>query len=243
MDEKAFREMDELQKSHWWYLGRRRIVKTLFHKYIREAGGDMFLDVGCGAGEGSCILSSPGQLTGLDESDEALAYATRKGYAEVRKGSAERLPFVSNTYFGVLALDVLEHVDDDNAMLQECHRVLRQQGTLLLTVPAYMWMWSTHDELFGHKRRYLKRDLLKEINDAGFEIVFASYYCTLLFMPGVIFNQVFRKYIHRNAQNFFPMPKALNALLYGIFSIEAPLLRIGLKAPFGSSIIVVARKK
>lgn len=235
--------MDELQKRHWWYRGRRFIVRTLFQKYIGEQKTtDSFLDVGCGTGEGSFIVKNPHQLTGVDESDEALALAREKGYRALHKGPADRLPFLNASFSGILAMDVLEHVASDGMMLEECFRVAAPEAILLLTVPAFMWLWSRHDEIFGHKRRYTKGELVQKVEKAGFEVLFASYKVMFLFPVVALFWLIERR-SSKHISKFFPLPRILNTLLFSALVFEGMLLWLGLRLPFGSSLILVAKKK
>lgn len=244
MERDEYKKMDDFQKGHWWYRGRRFIASTLFRQYVggaRKSGS--FLDVGCGTGEGAFVVENAGQLIGVDESHEALALARDKGYAALYEGTAGQLPFSDVLFHGALALDVLEHLEDDSAALEECARVLLPRGVLFLTVPAYPWLWSGHDEVFGHKRRYLKNDLVKKVEEAGFEILFASYYVTLLFPAIALFRWIEKKFRNRRASHFFTLPKIINGFLFSLIVFEAVLLRIGCRLPFGSSIVLVAEKK
>ena len=168
MGPEEFAVMERLHHTHWWLRGRRFVVRALFRKFA-SAGGS-FLDLGCGAGEGMSIVDSASTLAGMDISDDALALAKNKGYASLQKGSGECLPFADNSFDGILMLDVLEHIDDDRATIRECHRVLVGSGVLLLTVPAYPWLWSGHDEIYGHKRRYTKTALVHVVESAGLRI-------------------------------------------------------------------------
>lgn len=244
MDQGEYKKMDDFQKGNWWYRGRRFTVKTLFQKYVPLSQRDSsFLDIGCGTGEGAFVVEDSSRLTGIDESTEALDLAKDKGYRALYQGSADKLPFSDSTFEGAFALDVLEHIKDDDAMLLECFRVLRPRGVFILTVPAYPWLWSGHDEVFGHQRRYVKNGLVQKVNRAGFTILFASYYVTLLFPIIASFRLGEKKWRKKRASHFFRMPKALNIFLFSFLAVEALSLRLGLRLPFGSSIILVAEKK
>lgn len=241
MEPKEFAIMDRLQQTNWWYRGRRFMVRLLFKKFVSMERGK-FLDVGCGAGEGKSIVAHEDVLVGLDVSDEALALAARKGYGALRRGSAEHVPAGDREFDAVLMLDVLEHVDDDHRALCECHRILSPSGLLFLTVPAYQWLWSGHDEVFGHRRRYTRTMLIATARSAGFTIVFCSYFVALL-LPVIASYRLAEKRI-RNARcsHFFRLPSAINAVLYGLLCFEGILLRMGCRLPAGSSIVLVARK-
>jgi len=239
MDKSEYFKMDQLQKSNWWYLGRRVIVTRLWQKYFTQKPGKV-LDVGCGTGEGKSIVDN--MLDGIDESEEALNIAKQKGYAILTKGSADNLPFPDNSYSGILMLDVLEHISDDVRALSECVRVLEAKGTMLITVPAYQWLWSGHDEVFGHERRYTRKDLVEKIKNTGFEIIFSSYYVAFLFPVIVLYRAIERTFINRRTSHFFYIPKFLNNLLLFVLKTESILLEKNIKFLFGSSIVVVARK-
>lgn len=243
MQKAEYKKMDEFQKGHWWYRGRRYIVKTLFNKYVGEQKiTDSFLDVGCGTGEGSFVVQNPSQLTGIDESTEALSLAKGKGYGVLHEGSADQLSFLPSVAFqGILTMDVLEHVAADGVMLEECFRVAAPGAILLVTVPAFMWLWSKHDEIFGHKRRYTKGELVKKVEKAGFEVLFASYYVIFLLPLAVLFWLV-EKFLLKHISKFTPLPEVLNRLFFSTLALEAMLFRLGLRLSFGSSIVLVARK-
>lgn len=241
MEPEEYAIMDTLQRTNWWYRGRRFVVRALFKKFARTHG--TFLDIGCGTGEGMRIVGESATLEGMDTSDEALALAKNKGYAALHKGSAECLPFKDDCFDGILMLDVLEHVDDDRAALRECRRVLRESGVAILTVPAYPWLWSGHDEIFGHRRRYTKAALLQAAEEAGFTIIFSSYVVSLLLPAVILYRLTERKVRNARRSHFFPLPRMLNAALHGVLCFEGILLRAGFSLPTGSSIVLVARNK
>lgn len=145
--------MEEWQKSHWWYRGRRAIVSGCIKVCFKAGDTRAILDVGCGVGEAAKLFPDPSVLVGIDDSEEALHLAKGKGYRELHRGTGSDLPFQDRSFQSLLMLDVLEHIENDRKALSECNRVLVRGGTMLLTVPAYQWLWSGHDEVFGHKRR------------------------------------------------------------------------------------------
>lgn len=233
--------MNELEKSNWWYRGRRIIVSMLFQKYFKNKTA--ILDIGCGTGEGIAIVPNETTLTGLDISEIALSFAKEKKYSALYLGTAETTPFEDDSFDGILMLDVLEHTEDDTKTLAECFRVLKPLGNIILTVPAYQWLWSGHDEVFGHKRRYIKDKLVSRVQDASLEIVFVSYYMTFLFPIIALFRLTEKKIRNKKTSHFFYIPNVLNKILLLFPFLEGIFLRLGIKFPFGSSIILIARKK
>ncbi len=240
MNEDQYGIMDKLEQTNWWYLGRRKIVKKMFAKYMSTCKD--VLDVGCGTGEGRNIVPKEVVLSGLDESPIALEYAKEKGYNFLKQSSGDAIQFTDNSFEGIIMLDVLEHIEDDSKTLSECLRVLRPNGKLILTVPAYQWLWSGHDEVFGHKRRYTKKELVKKIKELEFEVIFSSYYFFTPLPAVVVFRVLERILVNRKKSHFFKIPVFINKILLFIISIESFLFEKGIVLPFGSSIIVVARK-
>jgi SAM-dependent methyltransferase len=154
------------------------------------------------------------------------------------------LPFEDNTFDVITILDVLEHLDDDRAMLRELHRVLRRGGLLLLSVPAYRFLWGPQDEIAHHKRRYVSPEIKQRLREAGFKLRRLSYFNTFLF-PAIAGVRVLRPYKPGSAdlKSDFTMtkPGPMNSLLGRLFALEAPLVeRVDL--PFGVSILGLAYK-
>jgi SAM-dependent methyltransferase len=166
MDEAEIRKSAELEDRHWWYAGRRAMVR-------RELAGlrvGRALDVGCGSGGNSEVLRRFGwDITSLDHSQEAVGASRRRGLRVVR-GDARALPFRDCQFDLVLSTDAWEHVEEDDVVAAEAHRVLRSGGTLFVAVPAGKDLWSGHDIALGHHRRYERDDLTELVQHAGFRI-------------------------------------------------------------------------
>ena len=144
MMQHAYPLLYELEESHWWYLGRRRIIAS-FVKQICEQVTDhrpRILDVGCGTGANVKMLSQFGDAEGVDISPDALQFCRERGLDNIKLGAAEELPYEDGTFDLVTALDVVEHLDDDVGGLREMRRVLRPGGRVLLFVPTFMWLWG-----------------------------------------------------------------------------------------------------
>lgn len=189
------------------------------------------------------MLRNWGTVVGLDISIFALKFAKSKGMKHLVLGDAVRLPFASNCFDLVAVLDVLEHLDDDRQALREIWRVLKLNGAVVFTVPAFMSLWSVHDIALAHRRRYLWSEIHDKVVQAGFHLRCLSYaICPLL---PVVF--VFRK-----VQNWFmrgkapataliELPSPLNSLLIELLKLEASLLPF-VRLPFGVSLVGLAEK-
>lgn len=143
-------------ERHWWYRGRRRIVGDAVAA-LGLAPGARVLDAGCGSGRTLDELAARPEVAavaGIDASPEGVALARRRGHADVREGRVEELPWPGASFDLVLSLDVIEHTPDDGAALRELRRVTAPGGRLLITVPAYQALWSRHDVVNRHFRRY-----------------------------------------------------------------------------------------
>ncbi len=234
-----YKIMDSLQAYHWWYRGRRFLVRMLFDMYMKS---QTVLDIGCGTGEGCAILPSSVVLSGVEPNSIARDLAETKGYKEIVAGNAENLPFQDASFEGVLMLDVLEHTDDDQKSVFEFLRVLQPEGVGIITVPAYQWMWSSHDDRFGHRRRYTKKQLEQLVQKTGGEILFSSYCFFTMFLVVVAY-RLYERCCKRTSVPHFQIGTFLNSFLYSVLKIETFLLEKGVRFPWGSSVCVVVKKR
>src|SRR5262245_42852779 len=238
MDAQVFTEHFDLEDTHWWFRSKRTLVLSLLRRYGVLAGPG--LDVGCGAGGTLAILAAQGAWVGVDADPSALDLSRRRGLAAIAGSVAEALPFRDGTFAACLCLDLLYHrtVVSESGALRECHRVLRPGGLLLVTDSAFKWLRSAHDEAVHGARRYTRRELVERVRSAGFAPLLASYAYCLIF-PAVAAVRLARR--GAAGSDVFPLPRPLNAALLGVQAIERALLRLG-PLPFGSSVVLVARK-
>ena len=171
MDIAAYEVEAEIEGTHWWFAGRRR----LFAAEIERAGlhqDATILDIGTSTGTNLRMLRTLGfsNVQGLDASDEAIRFCVHKGFDTVRKGDLCNMPFASNAFDLVLATDVIEHVDDDAQAMTEIARILKPGGAALITVPTFRCLWGLQDEIAKHKRRYRKSELLALVTRSGIDI-------------------------------------------------------------------------
>lgn len=230
-----------LEKSHWWYRVRREIVRSLIRSYFPNKESLHILDIGCGTGELLSGLSSYGDAYGVDVSPRAVAFCKERGIQQVRVGSVTNISYPDNNFDLVLALDIIEHVADDTKALAEIKRVLKPDGIAIFFVPAFMFLWGSTDVFSEHYRRYTRPELRSKIVAGGFTPIRFTYFNTLLFLPIAVWrlaNRVIPLHAHSETElnNSF-----INSLLYGIFRIEAFVLRF-VNFPFGVSILAIARK-
>lgn len=238
MDDRLLRQHLELEERHWWFVARRRILLSLLERNLPDRTDLDVLDAGCGGGATMESLRRYGRVQGMELAGEAVAYNRERG-RDVIEGSIERMPFEDESFDLALALDVIEHVPDDLAALEELSRVLRPGGSLLVTVPALDMLWSAHDEANGHYRRYTLAGLRGRVARVGFEVVELSYFNTLLF-PAVLAARKLRR--KGSGSDVEEVPEPLNSILTRVFSCEAALLR-WTKLPIGVSALCFARRR
>lgn len=235
-----------MEDVHWWFVARRNILLEVLNKYVgaNGPGTRRILDVGCGTGTMLTYLARFGNAEGVDIDTEAIEYCRARGLKQVSQSAADSLPFADDTFDLVTALDVVEHIDDDLGVLREVRRVLRPGGQLLLTVPAYRFLWGRQDEINLHKRRYVAREVRERLQAAGFAVRRLSYMNAILF-PAIAAIRLVRHVLPEPAElesDFaFPAPRLLNGVLSRVFGTERHVLsRFSL--PFGVSIMALAQK-
>ena len=242
MESELIQAEQRLEDEYWWFVGRRTILDRMLSYFVGRSA--LAVDVGCGSGRNLEILARHcDRVVGLDFSPTAVRLAAGRGFT-VFRASGDALPLATSSAHLLTALDVLEHMADDVAALAECHRVLRPGGHLLLAVPAYRFLWSEHDEALGHRRRYIASELHIKLNHSGFEVLKRSY---VVFFPfaAILGYRLFRGIFPKNPlapkASHVEVPGLLNRLFISLLALEASLLR-KVNLPFGSSIVVVARK-
>lgn len=232
------------ESFYWWYTARRKLIAEFIRDHWKtESAKTRILDVGCGTGINCCMLSEFGEVHGVDMSEAALIFSRKRGVQNLQLASVEHLTFKANSFQLLTALDILEHTDDDIAVLAELYRVTSPGGKLVLTVPAYGFLWSEHDEALHHRRRYTSAELRNKLVLAGFEIERCSYFISFLFFPILLMRtlQNLRKSSVQPKTSHVLLPKWLNNLLIKVLDVERLLLR-AINLPLGVSIVCVAQK-
>ena len=183
MNTAEFDRMFAVEETHWWYRGRRALVRHALDRHAPAARPLRILDVACATGMSFRFLADYGEIRGIDISDETIRLCGQRGIDRIVKADAMALPFRAGSFDVVLALDAFEHFEDDLAAMREVFRVLAPGGLLVATVPAFMALWSPHDEAYHHVRRYRRPQLRERLVLAGFRVERLSYSSLALFLP------------------------------------------------------------
>ena len=239
MERAAYREMADLDQRHWWYRARRRILADLIRREAMPPENGRILEIGCGTGHNLDMLSRFGNVDAIELDDES------RGIAEGRLGRSimvARLPELEGvsdrSYDLIAALDVIEHIDDDAAALAAIAPKLKSGGKFIMTVPAHPWMWSAHDAVNHHKRRYSKRELRRLIDGSPLHLDKLGYFNSLLF-PLAVADRLASK-LRGKDEAEVKLPSApLNAGLEAVFGAERHLVG-RLPLPPGLSLFAVA---
>jgi SAM-dependent methyltransferase len=242
MDEGIMKMMLAVDDRHWWYRGRRRIIRSELDKLPLPVGAHV-LDAGCGSGRTLEELERYGQVHGIELSPEAAEVARARGSGEVRVGRLEELPWDDATFDLITCLDVIEHTPDDRVTLRELRRVSKPGGWLLVTVPAYQALWSSHDEANQHYRRYVRSMLRAAAADTGWRVERMTSFNSVLLAPAAAVRIAQRRRNRGTAPNHDPGlrlgPAWLNDALERPLQLEARWLARDRTLPAGLSLLAV----
>ncbi len=243
MDRDYERQTHQAEDRHWWYRGRRTVLRGAIARLgLPEQA--RILDAGCGSGRNMVELARLGPVTGVELSEASVALARERDVGEVIAGSVLEMPFADDSFDLAVSLDVIEHLEDDLGALRELRRVLAPGGALLVTVPAYQWLWSGHDEINHHHRRYTRRSLQRVAEQAGWRQLRTTYFNSLLLPVAIVLrmlDRVNRSKTTESSLDLWVPPAPLNWLLERPLALEAALIARGGRIPAGLSLLAVFR--
>lgn len=239
----------QIQRSHWWYLARAEILRTILSTHLQRSRERRLLDLGCGPGGMRSMLSEFGTLVSTDFTFDALHFCLDQHLDFLAAADATRLPFVDRSFGVACAFDVIEHIRNDSSAIREIHRVLVPSGLLILTVPAFQFLWGRQDIVNQHWRRYRGKQLRELLAGSGFQIIKLSYFNFFLFPPIAGVRLTYRALgLNRGlapneVKSDFTLAggEGLNEALRRLFVAEKSLLR-RMNLPFGVSLLCVAQK-
>lgn len=236
--------MAERESSYWWHVGRLRIIESYIQIATKRKSKKLaILNVGCGTGGTIDMLERYGITDNVDISDDAIKFMKQRGYKRITKVTGTKLPFEKKKYDLVCAFDVLEHIAGEGAALKEWTRVLKDDGAIIITVPAYQWLWTDHDVSLHHVRRYTKKRLVKAARQAGLKPAKKSY-AIVFSLPLVVGFRFLNKLLRRQADSetsYVDVPEWVNGLFSSLLYGEARLHE-AVSFPAGTSVIAIFQK-
>ena len=246
MDPGYYTKYYHFERSHWWFIVRARIISTIITNRIQPQPGSLILNVGAATGASSEWLTKFGTVVSLESDKEACRFLREELKIEVIEGSVNQLPFPDQHFDMVCAFDVLEHVAEDAVAMKELNRVLKTNGALVVTVPAFQFLWSRHDLVNHHKRRYTLKAFRQKLMATGFIISWSSYFNSLLFVPIAGYRLLSRfrrqgKTLRSDFESHLSESHFLSRIFGSVFNLERKMLD-HIRFPAGVSIVVVAKK-
>jgi len=247
--EECVTDYQEVENNFFWIKSRSRILQQLVQQYIKFLPNKKFLEIGCHTGLfiNKLAIDKSLNITGSEIYFKGISYIKKMPNIEIIQYDVTQ-GVLPEKYDMVGSFDVLEHIDNDTDAMCNIYHMLNNNGYFILTVPQYMFLWSKHDEINKHKRRYSKQELLEKLKLQGFDIVFCSSFFFTLFPLMLISRLVDRcsrkeKTSNSNLKNIINFPLWVNWLFDKIMRIDETLISAGISLPFGGSLLVIAQKK
>lgn len=247
MDRDYFHKYYHLERTHWWFLVRAGIITDTIRSRIIINEPLNILNIGSATGRTSEILQEFGNVVSVEYDQESAEFSKTILTTPVINGSINDLPFPNEKFDLVCAFDVIEHVKNDENAIVEMYRVCKPAGSLFLTVPAFQSLWSTHDEINHHYRRYMKNQLLKLFTKSMGGVTKVTYFNSILFIPIFILRKVQVFFLSKgtvDGKSDFESIQSpiINKIFYFMFSLERSMIK-KMSIPFGVSILLLWKKK
>ena len=243
MNPAEYRIMRDVADIHWWYGGLRGMIQSHWTRWNRVESAKV-LDAGCGTGANMVMMSKYAKVSGLDMSMDALALSRERGLHDLLCGSVSDLPVDDVSLDGVLMMDVLYHrgVPDKVAALREAARALKPGGLLLINVPAYQWLLSSHDTAIHTDKRFTRGELRGLLSEAGLRVERITYWNTLLFFPAVLVRLLRKNAVTETKSDLSGYGETVLTHIFQVaLGMERGILKVT-SLPFGLSVFAVARK-
>lgn len=243
MKEIVYHTNYQLEDNYWWFLARREIISKTIKKSLKIATDEYILDVGCGTCGMAEYLSKDFNVVAIDTSELALEYCKKRGVEHSFLSTLDSFPKDKYNIKAITILDVIEHIEDDKSIVEQLYDSLPTGGYIIASVPAYQFLWSFHDEVHKHYRRYRLSNFKRLISNAGFQIQFATYFNSFLF-PVALAKRFIDKLFNLEKKNEYAIeivPKPINTIFTKIFEFEKTFFP-KVSFPFGLSILLIAKK-
>lgn len=251
MDPKFYKEYYHLERNHWWFTARLKILESCVRNLDITAGNKPLniLNAGVATGATSEMLNQFGNVTSLEYDEDCCDFLEAKTSIRPIRGSLTELPFQDCQFDLVCAFDVIEHIENDTLACKEIARVLSDEGNYVVTVPAYNFLWSRHDVINHHFRRYNKKSFLKTLLSGQLHNTQATYFNFLLFLP-IASYRIIQKLLPQKGytktsgsdNEIFEDSTYVSKLLHSIFLLENKVLNRNIRLPFGISLISIGKK-
>lgn len=238
METIEYQRLARVERFHWWY----QSIHNLVLSYVKPNRNSMILDAGCGTGGLTEKLYRYTKTVGIDISMFALSLKKNKN-AKYINGSVNKLPFIENIFDIVISVSVLYHqLVNEKKAVSEMKRILKENGIMVIVLPAFSWLFSTHDQAVHTRRRYTLRQAEELIQEEGFKIIDKHYLFSFLF-PVFIIKRIIEKLGLTNSRvsDLKELSRGLNSILIYLCKIEWIITKY-IKLPFGSSLMIVAQK-
>lgn len=249
MTPEYYKEYYDLERSNWWFTARLEILKSQIEILFSHKNDLNILNIGVATGATSQMLEKFGKVKSIEYDEVCFNFVKEKLQIDIEQGTILDLQFAENSFDLVCAFDVVEHVEDDQLAVKEMIRVCKSSGFVFVTVPAFMDLWSKHDEINYHFKRYTSKTLLPLFDLNAGDIIYHSYFNTILFLPIYLvrwisnkFPKLFKRDGSGSDHSMFELG-FLNKVLYAIFYAENILLKKHVKLPFGVSFMLSFKKK